>query len=375
MQKSHARIYAKITRANLCKNHARELFFVACDRMDWITKYANKNATLRDLVLPMTHDSATASLNEDNISRREFAYTEKGANQKLLRTVIKLSFFRDLMCKIATTQYSSVDFITSQLHMGVRVFDLRPYIGNTKIEEIRYQHGMVVWDVSVLGSLRNVYNNFVCNPLTAAEPFILRFSHLAGREACNPVVIGDFLRAVQSIFGRFLCLRARDTDRSDFHLRALRHLQATPVIFILDVPVGAAGAIMGSQMRAAFPWLHISAEVYTDDYRAVVAEGVGMDLTEVIGYLRKSALVAAPPAKLKQLQLHLQMETPDISDLISHPSRAISIREATEKGRVNRTLLAELQKLYGAPGINIVSFDFYTADMIPQIYRLSRACT
>lgn len=327
-----------------------------------------------DLVLPMTHDSATATLTASTLSKKDFGYTENSTNRLLLRAVIKLPFFNQLVRGIATTQYYNPDFITSQLIMGVRVFDLRLFINTTKAEEIKYQHGMVAWNTSVLNSLRAVYNNYVRNPQTVNEPFILRFSHLLGSQAKNITVISEFLTIVQNIFGTTLCPRAA-TDRSDFNLRPLSSFQTTPVIVVLDNN--------NPQLRAQFRWLHISSEMYDDDYSNVRACDVGMDVSDVMNYLRKSALLSVPAPKLKQLQLHLQMESPDFMDLISNPSRAINIQEATERPLINSQgssnpmglnsfLLSEIKKIYNSPGINILSFDFYTSDLTTQIIQINK---
>ena len=335
------------------------------------TSFLDPRLTLKDIIIPMSHDSATASLSDRTFSRREFQKSESNKiTQTALATVASLKFSRKIIMDMAITQnpVPGISFITEQMNLGIRAFDLRIYCGEDDENWIKYQHGAVVWDTNVLETFYHVANNF----RFANEIMILRLSHFSGEESRNAGLIMRFLDKVQSIFNDKLCMRNM-RDQSSFDLRTLAELRSTPIIFIIDVKLNSTEL---ATMRSTYKWVHTSNSCYDDGYSLVKKLNVGMDADEVINYCYNSAKVPWTP-KLYQTQMHLQMEQPEFKDIIK--LNLPNIREETNKSGLNNNLLCVLDDICrrnqarepGKRAINIVSFDFFTPQLIEKIININ----
>jgi hypothetical protein len=322
----------------------------------WMSEFAD--VPLNMMLLPMTHDSATAGLTHYNISG-ESGYDIKN---KLARfafsNALQIQTIKNVVLKVATTQYPSsgrdgVNFLVDQAVAGVRAFDLRIFMG----EQILYQHGTIVLRIKVLESFVSFAKYIYSQP--RGEFYILRLSHFRGSDAGNMESYKHLADGIRDIFGQLLCTH-RDWLRA-----TIGQLASTPVKIIMDVPPNMSGIFSYA------PWLQDSRACYDDDYETVKRMRVGLNSQDVIRYCiaRINSASSSPPAsKLIELQAHLQFVMPGGDSLFKNP-QAVDLKYSTEKSYLNADVIRLLQE---NPWRGIVAFDFYSADLTPHIIAINK---
>ncbi len=331
------------------------------NRATW-TSFIDPRLTLKEIIIPMTHDSATASLTDNNFSRKDFRESQDGKlAQTALSALTKMRFSRKIIMDAAITQANSpgVSFLTDQMNQGIRAFDLRIFCGEDNEHQIKYQHGPVVWNVTVLESFYHLANNF----RFPNEIMILRLSHFMGPEARNANLIMRFLEKVQVIFREKLCMR-NAKDNSSFEIRTLAELRSTPIIIILDARLTTDEL---TKIRTLFKWVHFSNLCYDDGYTLVRQHDVGLNANEVINYCY--GITNLPwSIKLTQTQMHLQMN-PDLKDILKLDLP--NIRQWTTESGLNNRLLKVIDDLSHHRNFNVASFDFVTPQIVDKIMSIN----
>jgi len=322
----------------------------------WITSvYENNPDTpFNQILLPGTHDSATANLSSSTLSK-ETGYDVSEKLRKLLRASLKIGFVKNILFKIAITQFPSNNnaFITNQALGGVRVFDLRIYLD---VGNAIFQHGTVAWNTKVADAMRHFQQSFRNDPSRSKEVVVFRLSHLKGRQTQSDIqlMLGD----IQDVFGNAL------KPRGPLNL-PISEMMKTPVVVILDI-----GQLSGPLMHT-FPWLHISSECYDDDWSG--AKKVGMSTPNLTYYM--TSRFTEPPkgfSGLRELQAHYQFEMPNVSELLK--GKGFDLGAITARDGVNKTIIKALgtEAALQSKNLSVISFDFYTQDLSSEIVALNK---
>ncbi len=316
----------------------------------------NANIKLNDILLPATHDSATAELNKYTISK-DSGYDVDGLYRNIFRSSINVPAIQNILFKVAITQFPSRpnSFITEQAMAGVRGFDLRVYFNG--IDEV-YQHGTIVWKTRIIDTLNHFNQNFR-QAGNDKEIFIFRLSHLRGEYMVKDLV--DLLNTIQQIFGNSL------RPRGYFNV-PVGTIFNNPIIIILDVERSKADIL-----KSKYNWLHISYEIYNDDY-ADNAKFVNMSGNTLITYMRNR--FNEPPRTyigIRELQAHYQFKTPPIKEIINKLDKSVDLQTITVKDNVNRAMVELLKspEALNCRSLSVISFDFYTDNILQDIIEIN----
>jgi hypothetical protein len=318
----------------------------------------------RDVFI-MTHDSATSSLNKNNISRDDSGYDIKNSLlRSTFRTALKLDFVVRAALNLAITQYQTDNnFIYHQALRGVRGFDLRLYCPAMNPSRIKYQHGTIVWDVGLLDSLQLFYDQYKrdMEKPDARErirgPYLFRLSHLKGPFADDSRLLTQMCTAIKMLFGNSLFTRGLIDNRTPFIELDNDNYKITPFMFVLDVngPNRETNIKNRLDLKNRFNWLHFSNEMYDDDYAKVVESGVKMTESSVLTYVTARITSPVTRNRINQIQCHFQPSNTKPGDLIL--GKSINLREVTEDAQINQ----KIARIIGS-GNNywprIFSFDF-----------------
>jgi hypothetical protein len=306
-------------------------------------------------LLPGTHDSATAELNKYTISK-DSGYDIDGLYRNIFRSSINIPAIQNILFKVAITQFPSRpnSFITEQAMAGVRAFDLRVFFnGNDAV----YQHGTIVWKTKILDTLNHFNQNF--RPGNDKEIFIFRLSHLKGKYLMGDLF--DLMNKIRQIFGN--ALRPRG-----FLNVPVGVLFNNPIIIILEVEQNKVDLL-----KSAYNWLHISQEIYDDDYEQN-AKFVNMNGSTLINYMR-NRFNDYPRTYLgiRELQAHYQFKTPPVKDIINRGDKSIDLQNITIKDNVNNAMIALLKTpaALNCRSLSVVSFDFYTPDILQDLIEIN----
>lgn len=320
----------------------------------------NSQIKLRNIILPMTHDSATAALTKNTFSYKETGHDiDDTVTQFLFRK--SLSVFQNILFRLTQTQItqdSNISFLTLQASIGVRAFDLRLYI--TPQHEVIFYHGTVVWNTIFLDALRDFNIRFRKGLHSIYEIFIFRMSHIKSNLtlANNLEIYITLLNGILDIFGNSLC------SRGDFINAKLSELQDSPIIIIFDIP----NATISGILKRKFKWLHISQECYDDDYQEVVKNKVNITENSVINYCNNRKNIPQPDTKIRELQMHFQIKAPDILTLIKAPN-TINIQERTLSKNLNKLMI---DLLHTTDLTVLPSFDFYDMEITYAIVEMNK---
>lgn len=299
----------------------------------------------RDIFI-MTHDSATSSLNKNNISRNDSGYDIKNSLlRSSFRTALKLDFVVRAALNLAITQYQTDNnFIYHQVLRGVRGFDLRLYCPAMNPSRIKYQHGTIVWDVGLLDSLQLFYDQYkkdmekVETKERVRGPFLFRLSHLKGQFADDSRLLVQMCTAIKGIFGNTLFMRGLIDNKTPFVELDTDNYKITPFMFVLDVggPNRELNIKNRLDLKSRFNWIHFSNEMYDDDYTKVVESGVKMTKSSLVNYVTARVTSPVTRNRINQIQCHFQPSNTKPGDLIL--GKSINLREVTEDSRINQTL-------------------------------------
>ena len=319
-----------------------------------MTKLYEQNPTVsyNQILLPGTHDSATAGLNSSTLSP-ETGYDVPNVVRKLFRSSLKISAVRNVLFKIAITQHptNANQFITAQAMAGVRVFDLRVYFS---AGEATYQHGTVVWKARVLDTMSHFQQVFRNSIGLDKEVFLFRLSHFKGNFTLAD--IQSLLSGISSIFGPAL------KPRGPLNV-PISEVMKTPVIIVIDA------ARFAEPLKTTFSWLHVDSECYNDDWGQ--AQKVGMSLANLTSYVSSRAGEAPRlnQTGVTELQAHYQFKMPNVLDIIKKKGAGIDLMEVTLRDNVNKTVTDILlsDAALKSKNLSVISYDFYTQDLTDQI--------
>ena len=184
-------------------------------------------------------------------------------------------------------------------------------------------------------------------------------SHLRGKFANDIGLLTRICAGIEAIFADLLLPRnvnisAIDPDSNLFKYK--------PMIFIMDVnnEDKALAAKLRGELKHKFPWLHMSNEMYTDDYTNVVKSGVNMTLNSVIDYVtsRVTTQTDYNPTRITQLQCHYQPSNTPPSNLILGKN-LVNLRNVTESSMLNSRLMTIIDYGNNNKWPTIFSFDFF----------------
>jgi hypothetical protein len=237
---------------------------------------------------------------------------------------------------------------------GVRAFDLRVYFNG--IDAV-YQHGSIVWKTRIIDTLNHFNQNF--RQGNDKEIFIFHLSHLRGKYTIRDLV--NLMNNIEQIFGN--ALRPRG------YLNVpVGTIFNNPIIIILDVERSKANIL-----KSTYNWLHISYELYDDDY-ADFAKFVNMSGNTLITYMRNR--FNEPPRTyigIRELQAHYQFKMPPVKEIINKLDKSVDLQTITVKDNVNKAMVELLKspEALNCRSLSVISFDFYTADILQDIIEIN----
>lgn len=346
----------------------------------WMTRLAEESPrgfarrTLREIALPMTHNSATEGLTSRTVMVGSFGYNiEDSVARGIARVLVRMpGVVSEVVLPLSVCQHNDQgldSFLADQLLIGVRAFDLRVTFPSTDPAAARFHHGPTTWRGSLLAALENAQRRFFGLGDTRGEIVVLRLDNIDGASAAVRGV--DFWRTLlgrmQSILGQSRLCTARSPASTRY-----ADLVAAPIIVIANIHEPLV-----SELAPDFPWLRPSYASYDTDWAN--CKDVGFSVPAVRAYFEDSLQRPLAPNRLRQLQLHFQPG--DTGDVVRRSVRnrgPVDVREETARASLNSlavdwVLRASSDPRQSIAQPNIVSFDFYTPDMTAAFVRANRA--
>jgi hypothetical protein len=360
----------------------------------YFKKNNKKDIFISDIILPGTHDSATAGLYYNKITGNnnlDINTTFKGL--KIIKNILTWKYFPKCIKKLiyddlidfTKTQKNINDnnflinkndndnVLTLQALKGIRYFDLRVYIKNIGIyDNILYHHGSIVWESSILNSIKHLMNNFVI--LHPNEFLILHFSHFKGDFSKETGVIIDFFKEIEIIFGNKLIYREDNVMSNTYNNQIIQ--KGRNILIILDHNRN----IINDDIAKRYNYIHKANDILIDTYEPKVQrsfEKMKKYVYKVIEKWNKDE--NSFKNKFGKLQLHYQYST-TLKGIISYlfPRKNIKdthsaiIEHLIEEGELKgiefdvansnlntRVIRDILNNYWNVNKINIASFDYY----------------